>query len=277
MGLVLALALRFIFVKIQAPIIYFSIPIIISPLVSLIIKFINTEVSNFSYYKLSKINITRSLKTVRFLFPFAITSISANIYNRIPLIFITSILGFKSAGIFSCALTFSTAWSFFPNSLISSFIPEFYKKNNGEDFHYISKVVLMVFLCCLIISLLIILLIPYIIPYLYGSEYEESIKLVPVMLVSTVLGMIGNTIYHVFIKTKGYKFVMIKTLICAICSLFLTYIAIIYLNLIGGVFSLVLIEIISLFLMNGMYKQAKINSILYNSFKFSTIKKLRQL
>jgi len=276
-GLVIALVIRFVFVKIQVPVVYFSIPIVISPFVSLVIKCISTDISKLSYCKLGRINVSRSLKTVSFLFPFAITSISANIYNRIPLIFITSILGFNSAGVFSCALTFSTAWSFFPNSLISSFIPEFYKKSNGEDFQYLSKIIFMVFLCCLFISILIVLLVPYLIPYLYGSEYEKSINLVPAMLVSTVLGMIGNTIYHVFIKTKGYKFVMIKTLICAICSLFITFIAITYFKLLGGVLSLVLIEIISLFLMNGMYKKAKVNFILYNSFKLSTIRKLRQL
>lgn len=96
-GLSIALVLRYLFVHYNFDVIYFCIPIVVSPLISFLIKL---KYSGFSYDKslLRKYfkfnNVNALISTLR---PFAITNISANIYLKIPLISVSLILGYKYA------------------------------------------------------------------------------------------------------------------------------------------------------------------------------------
>lgn len=273
-GLVIALLIRYILVYYKGPIYLFSVPIVISPLISFVMKVMLFK------HKVELIKTKRFLTckhillTVKVLLPFAVSSVAANIYNRMPLILITSMMGFTYSGVYSCALTLSTAWSFFPNSLISSFIPRFYKSKNES---YLSKVIFLVFSLCAIISFFIYIISPFIVDGLFGREYSFAVRLIPFILISTTLSMMGNALYHYFILSKGYSFIMKKTVICALLSVVFGMFLIKYYGLYGAVTSLVLIEFISLIIINFFYQKGRPLRILLNSFTFKSILSLKTI
>lgn len=273
-GLIVALILRYMFVKYKLPVEYFSIPIILSPIIAFFIKFFSFKhegvFKNISgFFRLRIVFLTAKV-----LMPFAISSIAANVYNRMPLILITSVLGYSLSGVYSCALSLSTAWSFFPNSLISSFIPKYY---NDKDNVYLSKIILLVSVLCASISISIYFLSPYIVFYLFGTDYLGAIKIIPLILISTTLSMIGNALYHYFIQARGYSFVMKKTIACAFLSIVSGYFFIKYFGLYGAALSLVIIEFSSLVLFNLFYKKGEPISILKHSFTPACFKSLRHI
>ena len=83
-GLVTALVLRLVFVELKLHVLWFAIPLIISPLIAVTIKYLTFSRIN----KMSSVFASMRAKKIKALVgtavPFAVSSVAANIYNKIP-------------------------------------------------------------------------------------------------------------------------------------------------------------------------------------------------
>ncbi len=277
-GLTAALLLRLVFVEMKLHVIWFAIPLIISPLISVTIKYMTFHSINNLPNVMASLRVRKIKLLIGTALPFAVSSIASNIYTKIPMMIISSVMGYTFSGIYACALVIGNTWSFMPNALISSFIPRFYQINvreKSED--YISQLVSMILIVCTIISVAIWLISPYLINILYGAKYLEAATIVPIILASTTLGQCSYVVNQILIKNKGYSFIMKKMIASALLSIPLTWFITIHYGLEGAVMSLLLIEVMNLTVFNFLYKKTKVSRILLNSLSPARIKNLRNI
>jgi len=276
-GLLIAILLRYLMVYMRVDIIYFSLPILISPLVSYLFKFLFSRINvGFLDVKMyfNKRVLIATLKTLK---PFAITNISANIYLKLPLLCVSILLGYKQAGIFSCASTIATTWVFFPMAIISSYIPNFYRENIEKSFKYLSRLILALTILCFFIIFFLCLISKYIIKILYGVDYLGADNLVLIMALCSYFSVIGTLLYHYLIKDRAYKYIMSRTFICALLSIPITIYLTKILDIEGAVYSLLIIEILSVVVCNFFYKKALLLRLLISSFSLTNFKKIKNL
>lgn len=277
-GLLTALILRLVFVEMKLHVLWFAIPLIISPLIAVSIKYLTFKRINNMGSVFASMRAKKIKALVGTAVPFAVSSVAANIYNKIPMMIIASVMGYAFSGIYACALIIASTWSFMPTALISSFIPRFYQINKQEkNEDYISLLVTMILLVCTTISIAIWLISPYLIQILYGAKYSDAASIVPIILASTTLGQCGSVVYHILIKTKGYSFIMKKMIASAILSVPLTWFMTVHYGIEGAVMSLLVIEILNLTVFNFMYKKTRVSRILLNSLSPAQIKNLRNI
>ena len=256
-GLTLALLLRYLFVKLSLPVIYFVIPIVLSPLLALFLKYLSSR-KRFEFYfsDIQKFYEKRSLRaflgTVK---PFAINDLCANIYLKLPLLTVSFFYGFTSTGIYSCAVTIAGNWIFFPMALISSFIPKFYRLTSNEGENYLSKLFLLIFIVCAGCSLFIYFVADYVISYLYGSSFMPASELILPMVIASSLSALATVLYHQLIKMRAYHFIMQRTLLCALLSVPLIIGLTYFYGTSGAIYSLLWVELFSLFVCNLFFQK----------------------
>ena len=277
MGLLIAISLRYLMVYMKIDIIYFSIPIVISPLTSNILKIAFSKI-NISFLDV-KVYFKRKviIATLNTLKPFAITNISANVYLKLPLLCVSIFLGYKQAGIYSCASTIATTWVFFPMAIISSYIPKFYRSNQKESRQYLSQLILALTIICFFIILFLCLVSKYIIIILYGSDYLGANNIVLTMALCSYFSVVGTLLYHYLIKDKAYKYIMSRTFLCALCSIPITIYLVKKFDIEGAVYSLLFIEILSVAICNLFYKNALLIRLVVKSFSVANLKQLKNL
>lgn len=277
LGLFLALSLRSLFVKYNAPVYWFALPILLSPSVSLAFKLASFKWNIDAKFLISYFSGRRLKVIVNVLKPFAITNISANFYLKLPALSISYYLGYASVGIYSCGLSIASTWVFVPLSIISSFIPKYYSDPSLNSKEYLAKLLGLIIIICLSCSLLIYSLSGYVIELLYGQQYKMSEGIVAPILLSSSLSMIATVLYHYLIKFKAYGFIMSRTLMCAVLSIPLTLALTSTYGLYGAVYSLVIIELFSLIFCNLFYDNGILLKLIFKSLSPATIRNLNKI
>lgn len=268
LGLALALLLRYVLVKLSMPVNYFAIPIVLSPLLALMLKFFLSRKQFELHWNnirnlYNKRLINAFLGTVK---PFAINNVCANIYLKLPLLTISFFYGFNTAGIYSCAVTLAGNWIFFPMSLISSFIPNFYRLGDREAQNYLAKLFFLIFIVCACSSLVIYFLADYVIAYLYGSAFIAASQLVLPMAIASSLSVLATVLYHQLIKMRAYFFIMRRTLLCALLSIPLIIVFTYLYGTTGAIYSLISVELFSIFVCSLFFERGCLLKTMLQAF-----------
>ncbi len=126
--------IKIIFIKIQAPLYFFSIAILIESIFvasSLILSFRTHKSSKFKFSKIVAIKLLNEG------WPLILSSVSIVIYMRMDQIFIKYYLGEYNLGIYAAVLPLATIWQFLPGTLATSFAPiVILKKNESNDAYW---------------------------------------------------------------------------------------------------------------------------------------------
>lgn len=271
-GLGLALLLRYALVKFTLPVIYFAIPIVLSPLVALLLKYLlSRKRFEFNFNDIRKFYKRRALSAfLGIVKPFAINNLCANIYLKLPLLTVSFFYGFASAGVYSCAVTIAGNWIFFPMALISSFIPKFYRLASNEAENYLAKLFFLIFIVCAGCSLFIYVIADYVISYLYGSSFMPASHLILPMVIASSLSALATVLYHQLIKLRAYYFIMQRTLLCALISVPLIIGLTYFYGTSGAIYSLLWVELFSIFVCSLFFQRGYLLKTMLQAFRPKT-------
>lgn len=123
-------------------------------------------------------------------FPLLISALGIVIYSRVDQFMIFKLLGSEQLAFYSSVVRIGDAFSFIPAVIINAFIP-FYEKNKSSS----PKLILNFFKSIVIYGVLIVLFLnlfsDIIIELLYGSNYRESLNILPIYSLSLFFSYIG--------------------------------------------------------------------------------------
>ena len=266
-GLFLALLIRYYISYFKMPVHYFTIPIIIIPLVPYILRLI--------YFKNTTI-IKEHSKGVgvynRYMLytggALILSSLSADIYTQISGIFLSKILSYSTLGIYSVALTMGGAWSFIVLSLITSFFSKIYSE---KDEITVEKLLIKINRLVILFSLIALggfyLFGEFFIHLLYGDSYMASVKIIPIIIMGTMFSSLGTICYRYIIKESGYSYLAKKMFLCCILTIPLSWIMINAFGINGAAYCFLIVEFLSCTLLNYFFRNKTIIKMHLNIFK----------
>jgi len=134
---------------------------------------------------------------------FALFMVCGVFYLRTPLILIGQILGDYQSGIYSAASKFAEAGILIPQGIALALFPKFSKligeKDKSAKLKYLKSLKIL-FLISIPVCLVMVLGSKLIIPFIYGDQYQESIKVFalfgPVMILFFINSLAGNIIQN---------------------------------------------------------------------------------
>lgn len=266
-GLSVALMIRFSISYFKMPVYYFTIPIIIIPLIPYILRFI--------YFKYTtKINASRKgagIYNRHMLFTggaLILSSLSADIYTQISSIFLAKILSYSNLGVYSVALTIGGAWSFIVLALITSFFSKIYSEKDQITVEMLLiKINRIVILCSLIALAGFYFFGEYFIHLLYGDKYMDSVTIIPVIIIGTMFSALGTICYRYMIKESGYSYLAKKMFLCCVLTIPLSWLMINSFGINGAAYCFLIVEITSCTLLNYFFRNKTIIKMHLNIFK----------
>ncbi|NWA63503.1 oligosaccharide flippase family protein [Pantoea sp. B9002] len=266
-GLSVALLIRFSISYFKMPVYYFTIPIIIIPLIPYILRLI--------YFKYTtKINASRKgagMYNRHMLFTggaLILSSLSADIYTQISSIFLAKILSYSNLGVYSVALTIGGAWSFIVLALITSFFSKIYSEKDQITVEMLLiKINRIVILCSLIALAGFYFFGEYFIHLLYGDKYMDSVTIIPIIIIGTMFSALGTICYRYMIKESGYSYLAKKMFLCCILTIPLSWLMINSFGINGAAYCFLIVEITSCTLLNYFFRNKTIIKMHLNIFK----------
>lgn len=271
-GLAISLACRYLISYLSLDPRYLSVPIVLVTAIPFMIKtiwfmsrHIKTSIpTSKNVKKYSKYMITSGGTLI-----FSVIAVS--LYTRFNQISISYFLGVREAGIFSVALTLSTAWTFLPYALLASFYPSFFSEKDPEKtIIKIQKLHLMVLGVSGIIILSIHLLAGRFIEYFYGLAYLDAVKPTLYLSIGAMFAIFSSIMDRFIIKYNGYKFLVKKTFFVLIICLSSSITLVPFLGLNGAALSVIITEFFSFSVLNYFFTSQpviKIHKIFINPKK----------
>lgn len=266
-GLSVALLIRFSISYFKMPVYYFTIPIIIIPLIPYFLRLIY-----FNYT--TKINENRKgagMYNRHMLFTggaLILSSLSADIYTQISSIFLAKILSYSNLGVYSVALTLGGAWSFIVLALITSFFSKIYSEKDQITVEMLLiKINRIVILCSLIALAGFYFFGEYFIHLLYGDKYMDSVSIIPIIIIGTMFSALGTICYRYMIKESGYSYLARKMFLCCVLTIPLSWLMINSFGINGAAYCFLIVEIMSCTLLNYFFRNKTIIKMHLNIFK----------
>ena len=271
-GLVISLVLRYFIAELMMPEWLLSIPIILTSLVPFCIR----------YYMAPKENVRKNRdkkKYNRYIvntgIPLVLSTISMAIYSRVNQFTVSYFVGNYELGVYSVALTLGTTWGFVGNALAISFLSKIYaEKDNLIARNKTAGLIFGVFLLLSFFPIGFILLGKYAILYLYGEKYIDAYVLGIIVCFSTIISTLGFVTNRYIVKYSGYSYLSKKTLLILIISIPLSAVMVSIYGVIGAAYSLIIIELLSLTIMNYFYKNYLVFKMHLSVFNVRNIKHL---
>jgi O-antigen/teichoic acid export membrane protein len=266
-GLSFALLIRFYISHYKLPVYYFTLPIILIPLLPYLMRLIyfkyTTHIKESS--KGSGVYNRHMLYTGGALI---LSSLSADIYTQISSIFLAKILSYSNLGVYSVALTIGGAWSFIVLALITSFFSKIYsEKNQIAVDELLNRINRLVILCSLIALGGFYLFGDYFIHLLYGDKYMGSVNIIPIIIIGTMFSALGTICYRYMIKESGYSYLAKKMFLCCILTIPLSWVMINAFGINGAAYCFLIVEILSCTLLNYFFRNKTIIRMHLNIFK----------
>jgi len=266
-GLLIALLIRYFISYFKMPVHYFTIPIIIIPLVPYVMRLFyfkyTTEIKEIS--RGSGVYNRHMLYTGGALI---LSSLSADIYTQISSIFLAKIISYSELGIYTVALTMGGAWSFIVLSLITSFFSKIYSEKNQIA---VDKLLIKINRLVILFSLIALggfyLVGDFFIHLLYGDKYMDSVRIIPIIIVGTMFSSLGTICYRYIIKESGYSYLAKKMSLCCVLTVPLSWIMISAFGINGAAYCFLIVEILSCTLLNYFFKNKTIIKMHLNIFK----------
>ncbi|MFH8134250.1 oligosaccharide flippase family protein [Pantoea osteomyelitidis] len=266
-GLSVALLIRFYISYFKMPVYYFTIPIIVIPLIPYIMRLIY-----FKYTTRIKENSKGGEIYNRYMLytggALILSSLSADIYTQISGIFLAKILSYSNLGIYSVALTIGSAWSFIVLSLITSFFSKIYSEKNQIT---IDKLLIKINRIAILLSLIALggfyLFGNFFIHLLYGDKYMASVNIIPIIIIGTMFSSLGTICYRYMIKESGYSYLAKKMFLCCVLTIPLSWVMINAFGINGAAYCFLIVEVLSCTLLNYFFKNKTIIKMHLNIFK----------
>ncbi|MCT8206960.1 oligosaccharide flippase family protein [Proteus mirabilis] len=254
-GLSLGLSLQFIIAHNKYNPIYLSIPIIITTFIPFLVRFI-------SFHKMKIVKqttVNKKIKYNRYILSSGLSivfsSLSIAIYTRINQFMISYLDGEYSLGIYSVAIILSSSWAFVLTSLISSTLPSIFgEKDDNRAIKIGIKLNIIIIVISLFVLSFILLFGEFFINLLFGEKYIPAYSLLKILCISTMFANLGTLSARFIIRSSGYSFLSKKMFIMVLLSIPISYYLIKSYGLIGAAYSVLIIEFLSLTLMNYFFK-----------------------
>lgn len=277
-GLIVGLSSRYLIAYLEIDPLFLILPIILTTLIPLCIrvyffkvnfvKKVDTQKISFRYdsvvRKYSKYMLLAGSGVV-------VSSISVAIYGRMNQFILSGIEGNATLGIYSVSLTLATSWLFVSQALITSFYTSIYsEKNELNAIYKTADLNRLIFFISLFFIIGMAVFGKFILEYLYGVEYISGYEPMLILSLSAILSALGTVSYRFIIKFSGYSYLSKKMLIMCILSFPLSYVFIGLFGMNGAAWCSVLIELMSLTVMNYIFKKG----IVLKLHKISFIKGL---
>lgn len=266
-GLSVALWVRFCISHFTLPVYYFTIPIIIIPLIPYVMRLIY-----FNYTtKIKGSNKGAEMYNRHMLYTggaLILSSLSADIYTQISSIFLANILSYSNLGVYSVALTIGGAWSFVVLALITSFFSKIYSEKNPLT---IEMLLIKINRLVIIFSLVALggfyIFGDLFIKLLYGDQYMGSVNIIPIIIIGTMFSSLGTICYRYMIKESGYNYLAKKMVLCCILTIPLSWLMINAFGINGAAYCFLIVEILSCTLLNYFFRNKTIIKMHLNIFK----------
>ena len=208
------------------------------------------------------------------------SAIAVALYTRVNQISVSYFLGVKEAGIFSVALTLSTAWVFLPSALLASFYPAFFaERNDQQAIVKAQKLHLLVIGVSAAVIVAIWLLSGWFIRDFYGEQYLDAVAPTLLLSLGAMCAVLSSVMDRFIIKYNGYRYLVKKTFAVLVICLLSSLLLVPHFGLTGAAMSVVLTEFLSFSLLNYFFPAQpvmRIHLIFFNPRKlwqlFSTIK-----
>ncbi|EOY6716187.1 flippase [Proteus mirabilis] len=255
-GLTLGLSIQFIIAYKKYNPIYLSIPIIITTFLPFLIRFILFNKMNL----VKEIVVKKKSRYNKYILSSGLaivfSSLSIAIYTRINQFMISYLDSDYSLGIYSVAVTLSSSWAFILSALISSTLPSIFgEKDDNKAIRIGVKLNIIITLISLLVLSFITLFGKLFINLLFGEEYINAYYLLKILCISTMFSNLGMLSSRFIVRSSGYSFLSKKMFIMVLLSIPISYCLIKNYGLIGASYSVLIIEFVSLTLMNYFFKK----------------------
>ncbi|QKJ88911.1 oligosaccharide flippase family protein [Paramixta manurensis] len=204
--------------------------------------------------------------------PLAISSIFISIQVKMAQFFLVGVGSAQDLGLFAAANTISASWIFIPLALITSSFTEIFRERPDVALKLTAKLNGYVMIVSLLMLLFIFLYGEKIIVMLYGHHYTQSGSLVTLLSVATSLSAMGTVAYRYIVKEGGFNYLLIKIVCLMLIGLPLSYGLIHGFGLSGAAWSVFIIELLSLTVMNYFFKNGVIIKMQISSLNYKTYK-----
>lgn len=258
LGLGAALLLRFVLVFVEAEAYTMIFPIILLALIPYATR------KMYFHNKNKKIkNIKNKRRYNKYMFftggSLVLSTLSIALYTQISNIFLAKFSSFADLGIYNVALVLGGAWGFVNIALITSYFSRIYTtKSDVDELQYLRQIHGLILGLSFIVLLAVIFLGDWFIEMLYGVAFIEAAKLLPFIVIATMLSAFGTIGYRYMIKFNGYSYLSIKMLLVSVVSIPLSFSLIKYHSAMGAAICFVLVELISLTVANYFFKNGLI-------------------
>lgn len=274
LGLIVALVIRYLIVKLNIDIEWLGLPIIFVSLIPYLLKKLiynknseMVEIYGINKQKYRKIIIGIGGKLVLY-------SLSVAIFIKTSQI----LLGYYSQydlGIYTVASTLGTSYYFVLIAMITSFMPEIYQEKDKERSNFlVCKLNLIIIIISLCVLLFVVIFGEWIVITLYGESYMSVINILSYMVLVCMFSGISTVSDKYLLKYNAYDFLKKKTNILLVINILISVLLVHFWRIYGAVFSILITEFLSATLLNYFYRKAGLFSIHRQLFSKSFYKKL---
>jgi O-antigen/teichoic acid export membrane protein len=172
--------------------------------------------------------------------PLIFTSAFVLVYSRIDQIFIKSMMGAHSVGIYGSAVNIAEVWYFIPGIIVFSLFPAIVnaKKTSKELYHArLKKLSIILAVLAIAIALPVTILAPLIIKIIYGTAFMEGVIILQIYVwanVGTFLGVLTDN----YLIAENYKNILLfRSLIPMIVNIILNIIWIPKYGIVGSAYA----------------------------------------
>ncbi|MBS1204513.1 MAG: hypothetical protein H6R25_1412 [Proteobacteria bacterium] len=260
-GLIAALILRFFIAELKLNPLLLTIPIIVTTVLPFLLRLLH-----FARNGNKKTLAEKTKKPATYLKYLVITgssmliaNISVAIYPRINLFFLSGLSDAHQLGIYSVAVTLATSWSFVVLALVTSYFPAVYNEKNESAAALKAtelNIVIAAISLCVIVGFAAVG--KMFISLLYGPAFADAWLPALILCVGTMLSTMGAISSRYILKTSGYRYLSCKSFIALILCVPLSFFFITYEGIVGAAVSVVVLEFISLTLLNYGYKKGTV-------------------
>ena len=255
LGLAIALILRFFLVFYEANAYTMIFPIIVFALIPYLLRKIYFfKKSNFIPVVLNKKKYSKYLLLTGG--SLVLSTLSIVLYTQISNIFLAKYVSFSDLAIYNVSLTLGGSWCFVNAALITSYFSKIYTvKDEVQELKYLKNIHLIVIGISICVCVGVLLLGEWVIQQLYGAVYLESAKILPYIVIGSMLSALGTISYRYMIKFNGYKYLSIKMFLVSLLSIPLSYFFIRSYGISGAAICFILTELFSLTIANYFFKK----------------------
>ncbi|CAK7073247.1 MAG: hypothetical protein MEPRV_02830 [Providencia sp.] len=267
-GLSIGLTLQFIIAHNKLDPIYLTIPIIVVTLIPLSIRF-------YLFPKIGKVKRKDKSKYNKYIFLSGISivfsTLSIAIYTRINQFMISYLESDYSLGVYSVAVTLSTAWVFILTAIINSTLPSIFgEEKESKAVNTAANLNVIVLSISITVLIFIYFFGSYFIQFLFGNSYAMASELLVILCFSTIFANLGTVSARFIVRHSGYSFLSKKMFIMVLLSVPISYTMISFFGLKGASYSVLIIEILSLTIMNYFFKKGLIFNLHKETLRLPT-------